>query len=222
LKTGGRVSADVDALLKNGAIKNPDGLVKLLGEIDKELAQKNAKGEDAPQYGKLRELQDAANRARAGHEVDLGKALGYYDDNDVWHAWDEDPKNKKPYAADVIDHKERLAIQKKVVTSPNRQNLVEGNIGPAIDQLAGKGGETPPPGYGKIADITLGEKAPLAGLDEQTIRAELKKLLSVPDRLTAMKNGKVKLRITTTKPRTTEPVTYEFTAEDIASAPDAP
>ena len=115
----------------------------------------------------MNELLDAAERARRGNHVSIGgrtKAAG-------------DPASGQ---ADVIDHSARQAIQMKTVTSGMLRGVMD-NLRKALEQLGGSGGEHPPDGYQRIADIRITNPqneiyASDRGRLQKTLRGRLKNI----------------------------------------------
>ncbi len=127
------VAAEVQQLVNGGNLENPGALQEAMRKISKEVAN--------GQRGAMNELLDAADRARRGNRVSIGgrtKVAG-------------DPASGQ---ADVIDHTARQAIQMKTVTSGLLRGVMD-NLRKALDQLGGSGGEHPPDGYQRIADIRI-------------------------------------------------------------------
>lgn len=132
---------EVRTLVNSGKLRHQAGFRKFLREVSEEAARGN--------FGKVRELRDAATRAAQGHEVQLGKV--------------------GDYGADVVDHTSREAIQHKLITTKD-QLSTERHIRKAADQLAGLHGEIPPPGYTRIIDVEVtNPQNPLFDADREVV-----------------------------------------------------
>jgi len=125
--------ADVLQMINSGRLTNLRGLRKFLKEVSFEVRQGN--------MGKLTQLREAATRVRKGHTVSIeGRRKA--------------PGDAKSGQADIVDHTSKEALQMKVVTSARVDGLIN-NINSAVKQLGGGGGEVPPKGYKRIADVRL-------------------------------------------------------------------
>lgn len=137
----------VRQLVSSGNLQNVDSLRKFLKEISDEIAN--------GQYGKLRQLEEAANRSATG-PVALERSLN------------------PPGQADVIDIGAREALQLKVVTSTDSGKVVS-NITEAARQLRGETGEVPPDLFSKVADIRIeSPDNPLATLGREQLLEQLR------------------------------------------------
>lgn len=100
------------------------------------------------------------DRAIGGNKVSLGGT--------------RDPSALNPGQADIIDHTAGEAIQMKTITSPDPAKLPE-HTQKAVDQLGGSGGEVPPEGFQRIAEIRIqGTDNPMARADRDGVLDGLK------------------------------------------------
>jgi len=142
---------DVHRLMTSGNHENPEGLRKLLRDIEAEMAEK------PPRFNKRRQLEEASLRAGNGHRISIERS------------------NKPPGKADIIDHDTKEAIQLKVQTSGEPKRLAK-NVRDGAEQVLGKRGEEPPSGYRKVVDVRIeGEKNNLSSKSREELLEELKR-----------------------------------------------
>lgn len=127
------IQGEVTDLINSGNLENPASLRNFLQKISAEMAN--------GQRGAMNELLEVANRARQGNRVSLGGRRF-------------NPADPESGQADVVDHTAREAVQMKTVTSAAADRVVS-NLQSAVDQLGGSGGEIPPTGYQRTADVRI-------------------------------------------------------------------
>jgi hypothetical protein len=126
--------------LSKGKLENPSSLKQIVEEsfLAFRAGRTNTSEISRLDYGKVRELQIAAERLSQGHHVQLGAVYN--------------PTYKKNVGADVVDFTTNEYIQVKTISSFNK-NALESNIEKAIKQLQEETGEYVPKNGILVAEI---------------------------------------------------------------------
>lgn len=184
------IQGDVTDLVNSGNLENPASLRNFLQKIAAEMAN--------GQRGAMNELLEAVSRAREGHRVSLGgRAFN--------------PSDPESGQADVVDHTAHEAVQMKTVTSAAEDKVVS-NLQSAVDQLGGSGGETPPTGYERTADVRItNPDNPLFNADRTTVQNALRGQISNLDNLDPPRTPPGHVRISNGNPGSP----FTFTAGEL-------
>ena len=147
------IERSVVELVNSKRLENLQGIRKFLAEVANELRR--------GQLGKYNQLMEVNQRAMRGDRVSLEGRRQTSGDAESGQA-------------DIIDYTKRQAMQMKTLTS-NSELAVRENLQSAIKQLGGAGGETPPLGFQRIADVRIeGPKNPLWTASRTQLLAELR------------------------------------------------
>lgn len=147
------ISREVIEMINSGKLENLRGLRNFLDDVAGELSR--------GQRGKYNQLMEAHDRAMGGNRVSLEGRQQVAGDAESGKA-------------DVVDYERGQAIQMKTVTGATPRAVVD-NLQSAIDQVAGRTGETPPAGFQRIADIRLDEGMnPLRFMSREQLVAALR------------------------------------------------
>jgi hypothetical protein len=184
------IQGEVTDLVNSGNLENPASLRNFLQKIAGEVAN--------GQRGAMNELLEVVNRARDGHRVSLGgRAFN--------------PADPESGQADVVDHTAREAVQMKTVTSAAEDRVVS-NLQSAVDQLGGSGGEVPPTGYQRTADVQItNPDNPLFNADRAAVQDALRGQINNLDNLNPADTPPGHVRITNGNPGSP----FTFTADEL-------
>ncbi|WP_395849995.1 PAAR domain-containing protein [Cystobacter fuscus] len=155
LATLAGVAREVVEVVNSGKLENLLGLKRFLTGLHAERKDVNN-----PRNGKFEQLKEVHRRAMMGHEVAL----------EGRKQQDSDARSGQ---ADVIDHTSMEAIQMKSVTGASLNTFL-GNLQSAVDQLGGAGGEKPPVGYQRVAEVRLAPTSTLYQQDRQELLGNLR------------------------------------------------
>jgi len=182
------ILGEVNGMVNSGHLENPGSLRNFLQKIAAEVAN--------GQRGAMNELLEVASRARDGHRVSLGgRRLN--------------PRDPESGQADVVDHTAREAVQMKTVTSADEGKVVS-NLQSAVDQLGGSGGENPPAGYTRTADVRItNPDNPLFNADRAALQDALRGKITNLGNLDSPGAPPGHVRVTNSRG------TFEFTADEL-------
>ncbi len=154
--------------LSKGKLENPSSMKQIVDEsvLAFRIGRPNTSKTSRLDYGKVRELQIAAERLAQGHHVQLGAVYN--------------PTYKRKVGADVVDFTTNEYIQVKTIASFSGKAL-DGNIIKAIKQLQGETGEYAPKNGILVAEIRPDVRNNFSDETRKTINSAIQRMIDSND-----------------------------------------